>query len=82
MLTVYGASSCAQCKTFLSMAEHRGVETKYLLLDQDPDARLAYDAIDKTSRALPFVVYRNENAIVTACGLQAAIQLFPLIPKR
>lgn len=74
-MTIYGTSTCAQCKTFLSMAKARGIEPQYVLIDQDDAARATYETLAMGHRALPLVVVKKDTAQVITQGLQAAISL-------
>lgn len=71
-LEIYGTSTCAACKTALSMAKANKIEVTYLLIDKDPIAHTAYQLLAQgTDRQLPLVV--ANDTVVT--GLTAAMTL-------
>lgn len=75
MLTVYGTTTCANCKAFLSMAKAKGHDPVYHLIDQDEAAKAAYENLAMGHRALPLVVRETDTSKIITQGLQAAISL-------
>lgn len=80
-LTIYGNSSCAACKTLLSMAKAQGVDVEYKLLDGD-DAVMAefkQAAAGLSDRPnLPVTVWVRDGSLTTTQGLQAGMSILKL----
>lgn len=79
MIHVYGTQACAQCKTFLKMAEARGIATQYHQIDTDEEANKRFQVLSvgiPTRIALPLVVMEQAaGQAVKTQGLQAGISL-------
>lgn len=75
MLTIYGSSTCASCKTLLSMATAQGLEPTHRLIDQDANAMLAYQERDLVSRELPYCVLIHGDRRIETAGLKAGISI-------
>lgn len=81
-IRIFGASTCAACKTVKSVAEASGLELEYLLIDQDSAARFSYEFYITpsigTTRELPLtVVYDDESAseFAAVSGLPKSLAL-------
>ncbi|MHA5540365.1 glutaredoxin family protein [Pseudomonas aeruginosa] len=72
-VTIYGASSCSDCKTFKTLAEAHNVECHYKLIDEDPAAFEMFFKFTGGRSALPYCSFVYDGCEFHTAGLKDSV---------
>lgn len=76
MLTIYGATTCGQCKTVMQFADALGVEYAYRMIDEDVEAYHDFVEIMGRGRAdMPVCVDEQNGSRRITSGVTDALRL-------